>query len=346
MFAIPQLKEWNAAFEQTLSVESYPLDIKPFLKQALEVLNRPSQHFPLQMPQKFFEEFADSLVHIKILEAMRLNFLVRQFMLFVNTFPEVSSDGICGNVALNCENHRAYQFQDLVHILIYRPCCRLFHNDFIHVQATLVALVCAQSRVDLLASCAQSLLQATTSSDVAVLQHVLEQLSNPRPLHFAWCNKSNMRIDRSWIGCVCHQRVCECRRSQQPSVADMHLLAFEYSNKIMIRQEQLDMVDEIMMQHRKNRPAIVRQAIMGCGKTSVICPLLALKLSDTFTSHRLVVVVCPPSLLLQTSKQLREKLCLVFKKHVVAFYFDRYFFGLPFVQIFLSTYSVPLQTRC
>ena len=139
------------------------------------------------------------------------------------------------------------------------------------------------------------------------------------------CNKTNMRIDRSWIGCVCHQRVCECRRAQQPSVTDMHLLAFEYSNKILIRQEQLDMVDDIMMQHRKNRPAIVHQAIMGCGKTSVICPLLALKLSDNFTSHRLVVVVCPPSLLLQTSKQLREKLCLVFKKRVIAFYFDRYF---------------------
>ena len=117
--------------------------------------------------------------------------------------------------------------------------------------------------------------------------------------------------------------MCECRHIQQPSVADVHLLAFEFANNIMIRRDQLDMVDAILSQCDNGQHAIVHQAIMGCGKTSVICPLLALKLSDR-TPSRLVVVVCPPNLLLQTSNQLREKLCLAFRKGVNTFVFDRF----------------------
>jgi hypothetical protein len=226
----------------------------------------------------------------------------------------------------------------------------LFHNHFDRVQAALVSLLCAMCRVDLLASCAKSLLQdtmvSTTAFDRITLKQCVEQLSNRRALHYA-CDQNHAAkeyVDRSVQGCVCHRRVCECRPIQQPSVVDVHLLAFEHANCIMIRRDQLDMVDEILLQYRKKRPAIVHQAIMGCGKTSVMCPLLALKLSDSNPS-RLVVVVCPPNLLLQTSKQLREKLCLVFKKRVVTFSFDRYFVELDLCCLFVSSEQVLLQAR-
>ena len=155
---------------------------------------------------------------------------------------------------------------------------------------------------------------------------MVDQLDNPRPLHFTRSKDTAEYIARAGPGCVCHRdvtRVCECRHIQQPSVADVHLLAFEFANGVMIRRDQLDMVDEILSQCDNGQHAIVHQAIMGCGKTSVICPLLALKLSDR-TPSRLVVVLCPPNLLLQTSKQLREKLCLAFRKGVNTFFFDRF----------------------
>ena len=210
-------------------------------------------------------------------------------------------------------------------MLIYHPRRRLLHCAFSHVQASLVSLMCAMCRVDLLSSCAQSLLQAP-AADSSVLKRMVDQLDNPRPLHFTRSKDTAEYIARAGPGCVCHRdvtRVCECRHIQPPSVADVHLLAFEFANGIMIRRDQLDMVDEILSQCDNGQHAIMHQAIMGCGKTSVICPLLALKLSDR-TPSRLVVVVCPPNLLLQTSNQLREKLCLAFRKGVNTFVFDRF----------------------
>jgi hypothetical protein len=310
LFAIPQLTEWNNLFESTHKSHSRG-DIKLFAGKAIEFLNRNPEEIMVS-------DFAESLIKVKIHEEMRLQFIVSQFMSFVNTFPEVDSDGICGNMAIACGNHRAFQFQDLVHKLIYQPRGRLFHNDFVHVQATLISILCAMCRVDLLASCAKSLLQDTTAS-VTTSKYCVEQLSNPRALF-----------------CFSHQQLCECRPSQQPSVVDVQLLAFEYANGIMIRRDQLKMIGDILLQYQENRPAIVHQAIMGCGKTSVICPLLALKLSDS-TPSRLVVVVCPPNLLLQTSKQLREKLCLVFKKCVITFSFDRYFVELDSCSFLFSS---------
>jgi hypothetical protein len=346
------LKEWNNAFESTNDVHNRCGNIELVAAkviESIELLNRA----PEQITHADFVTFAERLVSVKAHEEMRLRFIVGRFMSFVNTFPEIDSDGICGNMAIACGNHRAFQFQDLVHKLIYQPRGRLFHNDFVHVQAALISLLCAMCRVDLLASCAKSLLQdtmgLTTAFDSATLKQCVEQLSNRRALHYA-CNQNvaatpaKKYVDRSGPGCVCHQRVCECRPTLQPSVADVHLLAFEHANGIMIRRDQLKMVDEILLQYRKNQPAIVHQAIMGCGKTSVICPLLALKLSDSKPS-RLVVVVCPPNLLLQTSKQLREKLCLVFKKRVVTFSFDRYFVELDLCCFFVSPEQVFLQAR-
>jgi hypothetical protein len=269
--------------------------------------------------------FAQCLLKNKCFEEKRLSFIIQQFMFSVNQFSEFnSSDGICGNLDIACGNRRAFQFQDLVHMLIYHPRRRLLHCAFSHVQASLVSLMCAMGRVDLLSSCTQCLLQAP-AADRCALERVLQQLANSRPLHLARSKDTPEYIARAGPGCVCHRdvtRVCECRHIQQPSVADLHLLAFEFANGIMIRRDQLDILDEILSQFDNGQPAIVHQAIMGCGKTSVICPLLALKLSDRIPS-RLVVVVCPPNLLLQTSKQLREKLCLVFKKGVNTFFFDR-----------------------
>jgi TPR repeat protein len=315
LFATPDLMKWSSQFDG--DVQHFPA-LPDF--DAVRALSPDSV-----LLQSAHDRFAKCLLENKRHEEQRLRFLVQQFMLFVNAFSEVNFDEICGNIDIACGNRRAFQFQDLVQMLIYRPRRCLLHCAFSHVQASLVSLMCAMCRVDLLSSCAQSLLQAP-AADSSALTRVVDQLDNPRPLHFSRLKDTEDLIPRAGPGCVCHRdvtRVCECRHIQQPSVADVHLLAFEFANNIMIRRDQLDMVDAILSQCDNGQHAIVHQAIMGCGKTSVICPLLALKLSDR-TPSRLVVVVCPPNLLLQTSNQLREKLCLAFRKGVNTFVFDRF----------------------
>jgi hypothetical protein len=91
----------------------------------------------------------------------------------------------------------------------------------------------------------------------------------------------------------------------------------------MIRDNQMQLVNTMFNAFTSGQQHIVYQAIMGIGKTSVICPLLALALSE-LEPKRLVLVICQPSLMQQTSHQLQAKLCVTFQKQVSIFDFNRF----------------------
>jgi hypothetical protein len=107
-----------------------------------------------------------------------------------------------------------------------------------------------------------------------------------------------------------------------PALTKLELLVFEFFNSVKIRKAQYDMVNDMFSKYKSGMRAVVHHAIMGCGKTSIICPLLCLALTNR-GEKRFVVVVCPQHLLNQTSEQLRLKLCNSFQKSVNLFEFDR-----------------------
>jgi hypothetical protein len=62
-------------------------------------------------------------------------------------------------------------------------------------------------------------------------------------------------------------------------VYDPRLLVAEFTYNISLRDSQVRMVEAFMTQARRGH-SICQQLIMGAGKTTVVCPLLALMLAD------------------------------------------------------------------
>jgi hypothetical protein len=108
----------------------------------------------------------------------------------------------------------------------------------------------------------------------------------------------------------------------RPALTKLEMVVFEFFNSVKIRKAQYDMVNDMFSKYESGMRAVVHHAIMGCGKTSIICPLLCLAVTNR-GEKRFVVVVCPKHLLHQTSEQLRMKLCNSFRKNVNLFEFDR-----------------------
>lgn len=87
----------------------------------------------------------------------------------------------------------------------------------------------------------------------------------------------------------------------------------------MLFAKQVEMVDEF----RKSVAidgSMVRQLIMGSGKTTVISPLLCLMLAD---KEHLVVEAVPPALLEFSRSILRTSFSSILPKRVYTFEFDR-----------------------
>jgi len=100
---------------------------------------------------------------------------------------------------------------------------------------------------------------------------------------------------------------------------DPRFLIFEYTWNLVLRGRQKQLIKEIHASILDNQ-SIVKQMIMGAGKTTVVGPLLALMLAD---SKNLVIQVVPPALLDFTRSILRGTFSCVIQKQIFCFTCDR-----------------------
>ena len=100
---------------------------------------------------------------------------------------------------------------------------------------------------------------------------------------------------------------------------DPRFLLFEFTWNMVLRKGQIELVHEFIGNVRAGKP-LVKQMLMGGGKTTVIGPLLTLMLAD---GQSLVVQMMPPALLEQTKLTLRATFSSIIKKQVFILNFDR-----------------------
>ena len=124
---------------------------------------------------------------------------------------------------------------------------------------------------------------------------------------------------RSYVRVLEHE-LGELHGAEKWRTADPRSLVFEFLWNLQLRSRQVDLVLECCdavapLQHR-SEPArtpgsIVKQMIMGAGKTSVVSPLICLILAQ---GDYLVVQCVPPALLPQSSAVLRTTFSSVIQK--------------------------------
>ena len=100
---------------------------------------------------------------------------------------------------------------------------------------------------------------------------------------------------------------------------DPRFLVFEFTWNILLRKSQVTMVREFAGNIRAGK-SIVKQMIMGAGKTTVVAPLLTLMLGD---GKSLVMEVVPPALLEFSRSVMRSTFSSIMYKRVFTFSFDR-----------------------
>jgi Ca2+-binding EF-hand superfamily protein len=100
---------------------------------------------------------------------------------------------------------------------------------------------------------------------------------------------------------------------------DPRFLVFEFTWNIMLRKSQVAMVRDFADNIRAGK-SIVKQMIMGAGKTTVVAPLLTLMFGD---GKSLVMEVVPPALLEFSRSIMRSTFSTVMYKRVFTFHFDR-----------------------
>ena len=125
---------------------------------------------------------------------------------------------------------------------------------------------------------------------------------------------------------VLAQNLCMSRhymKVQGEGVAfDPRYLVFEFSQNVVLRKSQVEMVDMFVqkVQNTENG-AVCQQMIMGSGKTTVLAPLLALILAD---GSNLVCEVVPRPLLEFSRSIMRERFSAIIRKPIYTFDFDRF----------------------
>ena len=100
---------------------------------------------------------------------------------------------------------------------------------------------------------------------------------------------------------------------------DPRVLVFELLTTFMVREQQLDLVENFLKTVESGRSRVV-QMIMGGGKTSVVSPLLGLMLAN---GERLVSLIVPDSLLKQSMDEIQSKFMQIMTKQVAEFRFQR-----------------------
>jgi len=83
-----------------------------------------------------------------------------------------------------------------------------------------------------------------------------------------------------------------------------------FTHNIVLRAAQVELVREFVDAVRSGRP-LVKQMLMGGGKTTVVGPLLALMLAD---GKSLVLQTMPPALLEQSKATLRATFSSIVRK--------------------------------
>ena len=106
---------------------------------------------------------------------------------------------------------------------------------------------------------------------------------------------------------------------------DPRLLAFEYAFNLLLRPQQVQLVDQFVSAAHAVESR-VNQMIMGQGKTTVVAPLLALILGNNQT---LVMQVVPPALLEFSRSVMRQRFSSILQKPVYTFNFDRFTVASP-----------------
>ena len=106
---------------------------------------------------------------------------------------------------------------------------------------------------------------------------------------------------------------------------DPRLLAFEYAFNLLLRSQQVQLVDQFTVAARAGQ-SCVNQMIMGQGKTTVVAPLLALLLGN----HQTLVMQVVPNALLEFSRSvMRQRFSSILQKPVYTFTFDRFTAASP-----------------
>ena len=100
---------------------------------------------------------------------------------------------------------------------------------------------------------------------------------------------------------------------------DPRFLLFEFTHNILLRQTQVHLIQEFVGAVRKGQP-LVKQMLMGGGKTTVVGPMLALMLGD---GEMLVLQTMPQALLEQSKATLRATFSAIMRKRVFTLVFER-----------------------
>ena len=107
---------------------------------------------------------------------------------------------------------------------------------------------------------------------------------------------------------------------------DPRFLVFEFVWTMLLRPRQVDLVLECVHTADKDNGSIVKQMIMGQGKTTVVSPLICLMMAH---GDYLVVQCVPPALLPMSSSVLRTTFSSIIRKRLFTFTCDRAAVGDP-----------------
>ena len=108
---------------------------------------------------------------------------------------------------------------------------------------------------------------------------------------------------------------------------DPRFLVFEFTWNLVLRPRQVNLVNEFTRavmegEHASPSGGIVRQMIMGAGKTTVVGPLLCLMLADGVRKS-LTTIVMPAALIEFSRSVLRRTFSSIITKRIFTLHFDR-----------------------
>lgn len=101
---------------------------------------------------------------------------------------------------------------------------------------------------------------------------------------------------------------------------DARFMLFEFTWSLVLRDRQRELITEMHDSVAKQQQSLVKQMIMGAGKTTVVGPLLGVMLSN---GSNLVLQVVPPALLDFTRSVMRTTFSSVMRKQIFSFTCDR-----------------------
>ena len=114
--------------------------------------------------------------------------------------------------------------------------------------------------------------------------------SPPSKAHAARIKEESFLLCQTLVAERCYMAGCEAGTKY---ALDPRLLSFEFSDKKLLRRRQVELVRDFS-KSAEHDVSLVKQMIMGAGKTTVVSPLLGMLLAD---GRRLVVLMVPAPLL-------------------------------------------------